>query len=105
MSRNRLAKLKLARRPARERRTEDRRSTSARVLVWSRGKGHSTTMVEISKGGVRLQGDWEPCPTDPATLTLPGARAPLTLKARVLRVIPGEQRAQQPAMVALKFLP
>ncbi len=102
MSQRQLAKIKLERRPARERRRENRRHTSARVLVWSRGEGHNATMVEVSKGGARLSSEWEPCPTAPATLTLPGARGPMQVKARVLRVTPGEARA--PTMVAVKFL-
>jgi hypothetical protein len=100
-----LARIRLAKRPAQERRGHGRKQAVARVLAFSRGEGHSETLVEISKGGARIQGEWEPCPTDPVTLTLPGATGPQKLRGRVLRVTPGERRAGTPTTVALKFLP
>lgn len=99
-----LARIRLAQRPARERRQNGRKQATARVVAVCRGQGHAATLVEISKGGARIQGDWEPCPTDPVTLTLPGTSSPQKIRGRVLRVIPGEPRAGTPTTVALKFL-
>ena len=99
-----LARIRLAQRPAKERRHNGRKQAAARVFAVSRGQSHAATLVEISKGGARIQGEWEPCPTDPVTLTLPGAMGPQKIRGRVLRVTPGEQRAGTLTTIALKFL-
>jgi len=100
-----LARISLAKRPARERRNSDRSPASLRVIAFSRGESHTATLVEIGAGGARLQSQWEPNPTDPVTLSMHSSTGPQNMRGRILRVTPGESRAGTPTTVVLKFVP